>query len=104
MELTSFFFTFAKRIETNISYFMKRKVMLLLLFVASSMPILAQMGDGQNGQMASEGTSFFVPHWYIKAQGGAAYDVGEAKFSQLLSPSQQLAMGYKFNEYFGLRD
>ena len=67
------------------------------------MPILAQMGDGQNGLMANEGTSFFVPHWYIKAQGGAAYDVGEAKFSQLLSPSLQLAMGYKFNEYFGLR-
>jgi len=82
---------------------MKRKVILLLLFVASSMPILAQMGDGQNGLMANEGTSFFVPHWYIKAQGGAAYDVGEAKFSQLLSPSLQLAMGYKFNEYFGLR-
>jgi len=32
-----------------------------------------------------------------------AYDVGEAKFSQLLNPSIQLALGYKFNEYFGLR-
>jgi outer membrane protein OmpA-like peptidoglycan-associated protein len=32
-----------------------------------------------------------------------AYDVGEAKFSQLLSPSIQLALGYKFIEYFGLR-
>ena len=46
---------------------------------------------------------FFVPHWYVKAQGGAAYDVGEAKFSQLLSPAIQLSMGYRFNELVGVR-
>jgi hypothetical protein len=41
---------------------------------------------------------FFVPHWYVKAQAGAAYDIGEAKFSQLLSPSLQLVAGYQFDE------
>ena len=46
---------------------------------------------------------FFVPHWYVKAQGGAAYDIGEAKFSQLVSPALQLSLGYKFNEFIGVR-
>lgn len=47
--------------------------------------------------------TFFVPHWYVKAQGGAAYDLGEAKFADLLSPEIQLSLGYQPTELFGLR-
>ena len=76
--------------------------------------LLAFLTSGQVfGQTPQEGTcdkkllspsvSFFVPHWYIKAQGGISYDVGEASFDQLISPGLQLSMGYQFNEYFGLR-
>ncbi len=54
-------------------------------------------------RMLSRGRTFFVPHWYVKGQGGAAYDVGEAKFSQLLSPAIQLSLGYQPAELIGLR-
>jgi len=54
-------------------------------------------------RLISDGTLFFVPHWYIKAQGGAAYDVGEADFGRLLSPAMQLSMGYQPLELLGVR-
>ena len=81
-----------------------RKILFLLTLLAS-VPFVAnaQQEAQTERRLVSVPRAFFVPHWYIKAQGGAAYDVGEAKFSQLLSPGLQLAMGYKFNEYFGLR-
>lgn len=86
---------------------MRRLIILVTLFTSVAFVAKAQQTVQQEVQMerrlVSMPLSFFVPHWYIKAQGGAAYDVGEAKFSQLLSPGLQIAMGYKFNEYFGLR-
>ena len=81
-----------------------RKILFLLTLLASVPFVANAQQEGQmERRLVSVPRSFFVPHWYIKAQGGAAYDVGEAKFSQLLSPSLQLAMGYKFNEIFGIR-
>lgn len=81
-----------------------RKILFLLTFLLSVPFVANAQQEAQTEQrLVSVPRSFFVPHWYVKAQGGAAYDVGEAKFSQLLSPGLQLAMGYKFNEYFGLR-
>ena len=46
---------------------------------------------------------FFVPHWFITAQGGAAYDVGEGKFKELISPAAQLSVGYQFTPLIGTR-
>ena len=54
-------------------------------------------------ELVSSGTFFHVPHWYLKAQGGVAYDVGEAQFSQLLSPALQLSAGYQLSELFSIR-
>ena len=54
-------------------------------------------------RLLSPGGTFFVPHWYVKAQGGAAYDVGEARFHELLSPAFQLSMGYQPTELIGVR-
>lgn len=54
-------------------------------------------------RLLSPGDTFFVPHWYVKAQGGAAYDVGEARFHELLSPAFQLSMGYQPTELIGVR-
>lgn len=68
--------------------------------VASGEPI------GQNQTdlpVLNEDETTFVPHFYLKMQGGGGVDVGEAKFSQLVSPSLQLGLGYQFNEYLGLR-
>ena len=50
-----------------------------------------------------EPETVFLPHWYLKLQAGGGADVGEAKFSQLLTPSLQLGLGYQLTEYFGLR-
>lgn len=45
----------------------------------------------------------FNPHWYIQAQGGAQYTLGEVAFSDLLSPNAQFAIGYNFTPSLGLR-
>ena len=82
---------------------MRKALLLLTLFVSSTFVANAQQEVQTERRLVSVPRAFFVPHWYIKAQGGAAYDVGEAKFSQLLSPALQISMGYKFNEIFGLR-
>ena len=64
----------------------------------------AQQVASQEGQRKiSDGRPFFVPHWWIKAQAGAAVDVGEAEFSRLISPSLQLSTGYQITELFSVR-
>lgn len=45
----------------------------------------------------------FKPHWFIQAQVGAAHTVGEAKFTDLISPAAALNVGYKFVPAFGAR-
>lgn len=45
----------------------------------------------------------FKPHWFIQAQIGAAHTIGEAKFTDLISPAAGLNVGYKFAPAFGAR-
>lgn len=45
----------------------------------------------------------FQPHWYIQAQGGAQYTLGEVSFPNLISPNAQVAVGYNFNKVLGAR-
>lgn len=45
----------------------------------------------------------FQPHWYGQAQIGMQETLGEGGFGKLLSPNAQLAVGYKFNPYVGMR-
>lgn len=54
-------------------------------------------------QDKEEATWKFVPHWYIQLQAGASETLGEAKFFDLLSPAAQVAAGYQFNPYLGVR-
>ena len=82
---------------------MQRLILLLGLLLSTPLLTKAQTADTSDRQMVSAPLPFFVPHWYVKAQGGVAYDVGEAKFSQLLSPAIQLAAGYRFSELLGVR-
>ena len=66
----------------------------------------APLGQNQTGQPVSneeEDETTFVPHWYLKMQGGGGVDVGEASFEKLVSPSLQLGLGYQISEYVGLR-
>ena len=45
----------------------------------------------------------FAPHWYVQAQIGGQYTLGEVKFSDLLSGNAQIAGGYNFTPVWGLR-
>ena len=45
----------------------------------------------------------FQPHWYGQLQIGGQETLGEGKFGKLLSGNAQLAVGYKFNPYIGMR-
>ena len=45
----------------------------------------------------------FNPHWYIQGQIGGQETLGEGKFGKLLSGNAQIAAGYKFNPYIGMR-
>lgn len=45
----------------------------------------------------------FNPHWYVRAQVGGQYTLGEIKFGDLVSPNAQVAAGYNFNSIWGAR-
>ena len=45
----------------------------------------------------------FQPHWYGQLQIGGQETLGEGKFGKLLSGNAQIAAGYKFNPYIGMR-
>lgn len=57
----------------------------------------------QEQQIKEEGKTVFKPHWFIQAQVGAAHTVGEAKFTDLMSPAAAINIGYKFAPAFGAR-
>ena len=82
---------------------MRKLLITLTLIVSAALSVSAQQDTIVERKLVYASRPFFVPHWYVKAQGGAAYDVGEAKFSQLLSPAAQLVAGYQFDELWGLR-
>ena len=48
-------------------------------------------------------TTKFKPYWYLDAQGGAQWTIGEAPFKDLISPNVQLGLGYQFSKIFGAR-
>ncbi len=64
----------------------------------SVLPISARNSVSRNLKKIS-----FKPHWFIQAQIGAAHTVGEAKFTDLISPAAALNVGYKFVPAFGAR-
>lgn len=45
----------------------------------------------------------FNPHWYLQAQVGGQYTLGELGFGDLLSPNAQIGAGYNFNPVIGAR-
>ncbi len=45
----------------------------------------------------------FQPHWYMQAQVGAQYTLGEISFGKLISPNAQLGVGYNFGKVVGAR-
>lgn len=63
----------------------------------------AQQTVANNRVLVTPSVEFFVPHWQLDLQGGGAYDLGEGKFVDLLSPAVQLSVTYQFDPVVGVR-
>lgn len=72
-----------------------KKTILVALLAMVSMTISAQPKE--------KVVNVFEPHWYIQAQGGGQYTLGEIDFTDLLSPNVQLSIGYQFDKVVGAR-
>ena len=78
---------------------MKIRNLLVAILAMSGTIVFAQ----EQRQIKEEGKTVFKPHWFIQAQVGAAHTVGEAKFTDLMSPAAAINIGYKFAPAFGAR-
>lgn len=56
-----------------------------------------------SAQEADKTVNVFNPHWYVQAQVGSQYTLGEIGFSDLISPNAQVGLGYNFNKVVGGR-
>ena len=82
---------------------MRKLITILILMMGICSATHAQQDSIDRKRLVATGTDFFVPHWFATIQGGAAYDVGEDKFSKLISPALQLAVGYQYNPWLSTR-
>ena len=75
------------------------------LFMASAMLAIGSTAAmAQASYTDKDGNEYqFKRHWFLDVQAGGQYTVGEASFSDLLSPNFQGAIGYQFSPVFGLR-
>ena len=49
--------------------------------------------SAQEQRIKEEGKTEFKPHWFMQVQVGAAHTLGEAKFSDLISPAAAIMAG-----------
>ena len=83
---------------------MKLKSNLLLAALCLSMVTAYGQNELPSSKRIKEPEKItFKPHWFIQAQIGAAHTIGEAKFTDLISPAAALNVGYKFVPAFGAR-
>ena len=59
--------------------------------------------SAQEKQIKEEGKMVFKPHWFMQVQAGAAHTLGEAKFSDLISPAAAVNVGYQFASAWRVR-
>ena len=76
---------------------------IIIYIIALAMLPMVSFGQTDERRVKEEGKTYFVPHYFLQLQGGAATTVGEADFSDLFSPAAALNVGYKFTPAFGLR-
>lgn len=73
-------------------------------FAAAILVLAAIPVSAQATYVDAQGDEYqFAKHWFLNLQGGAQYTLGEASFSDLLSPNVQIGLGYQFNPVFGMR-
>lgn len=75
-----------------------------LLMASAMLAIGSTAAMAQASYTDKDGNEYqFKRHWFLDIQAGGQYTVGEASFSDLLSPNFQGAIGYQFSPVFGLR-
>ena len=65
--------------------------------------LLARCFTSAMAQPQTTTETVFNPHWYVRAQAGGQYTLGEVDFGDLISPNAQIAAGYNFTSVWGLR-
>lgn len=70
------------------------------MLLVAALSFVALAGNAQETENAKY---TFNPHWFLQLQAGGQYTLGEAKFSDLLSPNAQIAVGYQFTPVWALR-
>ena len=73
-----------------------KKMIFSSLLLGASLCVAAQ-------EQKTETVDAFKPHWYLQAQVGGQYTLGEGSFGDLVSPNAQLSAGYNFTSIFGVR-
>lgn len=73
-----------------------KKMIFSSLLLGASLCVAAQ-------EQKTETVDAFKPHWYLQAQVGGQYTLGEISFGDLISPNAQLSAGYNFSSIFGVR-
>ena len=75
-----------------------KRILLIGILAISVLPVSAQ-----EQRVKEPGKTVFKPHWSMQVQAGAAHTVGEADFTDLISPAAAVNVGYKFAPAFGAR-
>ncbi|MCH5310734.1 MAG: OmpA family protein [Prevotella sp.] len=74
------------------------------ILAAALFALTATAANAQATYTDKEGNEYqFQKHAFLQLQGGAQHTVGEAKFSDLISPNVQVGLGYQFNPWFAAR-
>ena len=71
---------------------MKRNVLIVFAILCTTMAF----AQSEEQRIKEPGKIVFHPHWFIQTQIGAAHTVGEAKFTDLISPAAAINVGYQF--------
>ena len=69
-----------------------------ILTILASVAVVASLSVA-NAQKKND----FDPYWFLQLQGGAAETIGETVWTDLISPSGALSLGYQFSPVFGVR-
>lgn len=80
-----------------------KKSLLLVACGFSAVTAFGQSGLHSLDKTKDDGKIVFNPHWQMQLQMGAAHTVGEADFTDLISPAAALSAGYQFTPLWGLR-
>lgn len=85
----------------------KAKIIMKGKFFIAAMMMLglsgSMMAQESKGELIQEAKYEFKSHWFVQADGGVGYTIGETNFKDLFSPAAALNVGYQFSPVWALR-